>query len=127
MDPSFGYLQIRWALGFAVLALATAGGWLRTSNAQEPVALPPLTQSSRDKASQHTAQLSASEVGKLEVTNESGLSQASYSTHLSRSDDFDWLTKVRFGYDDGFVTSSLPTSEADSWQYVDWLCLEKTE
>ncbi len=106
MKPSFRYLQIRRALGCAVLGLATVCGWLRTSYAQEPVALPLLNQSSQDEANQHTAQPSAAEIDTLAVPNESGLSQASYSSRRSRSDDFDWLTKVRFGYDEGFVLAS---------------------
>jgi len=105
MKPSFRNLYVRRAFVFAVLGFATLSVWLRTSHAQKPVALPPLSPSSQDGANQPTAQLSASEIGTRSRPNDSHLSPASFSDQY-RSDDFDWLTQVRFGYDDGFVLAS---------------------
>jgi hypothetical protein len=57
MKPSFRYLPVRWALVLAMLGLATVDGWLRIFYAQEPVALPPLAQSSHDEAIENTVEL----------------------------------------------------------------------
>jgi hypothetical protein len=62
------------------------------------VALPPIIQPS--------SRLAGAEVGTLSRPDDSHLSQATYLVNQSSSDDFDWLTKVRFGYDNGFVLAS---------------------
>jgi len=106
MKPLFRYRQIRRALVFAMLGLATMGGRLRASYAQELVTFPLLTQSSQDEVYQPTVQLSDVEFGTRSRSNDSHLSHASFSINQSSSGDFDRLTKARFGYDKGFVLAS---------------------
>ena len=106
MKPSFRYRMIRRVFALAVLGLATWDGWLRTSYGDVPVALPAVSPSYQDEANQDSAELLTDRTGPPEVFVDPGLSQASYPGRRRGSDDFDWLTKVRFGYDDGFVIAS---------------------
>jgi len=106
MERSFCYRKTRQTVVFVVLGLAMVSGWLRISNAQESIVNPLLTHFPSEEIRQPTGPRSEPETDKLSRAKDPLLSPASFSDDPSRMEDFDWMTEVKFGYDEGFVVAS---------------------